>query len=164
MPRLPELYLEDIISSCNKILEYTKGLSKESFLKNSLVIDAVIRNIEIIGEATKQLPSQFKVEHSNIPWREISGIRDVMIHGYFGVDLDLVWDVVKNKVPELRKVIQNILKQQHFISPFCSSPRKNPGENCCIGSLTHICWPFIIHQPFLVLTSQKALGENCCSG
>jgi uncharacterized protein with HEPN domain len=103
-------YLEHIIESIDKIHKYTKDLSKEEFLKNELVKDGVVRNIEIIGEAAKNLPKDFREKHKDVPWKDISGMRDRIAHFYFGIDYELVWLTVKNDVPELEKKIRVLLK------------------------------------------------------
>jgi uncharacterized protein with HEPN domain len=108
--RTPAVYLEDILKAIEKIERFTRGLSKEEFLSNELVVDAIIRNLEVIGEATKKLPEELKNRHSNLPWKEIAGMRDVLIHGYFGVDLETVWDTVKEDLPALKKEIWVILE------------------------------------------------------
>ncbi|SMP17500.1 Uncharacterized conserved protein, contains HEPN domain [Desulfurobacterium pacificum] len=107
----PAVYLEDILESIKKIEKYTKGMSKEEFFSNDLIIDGVIRNLEIIGEATKKLPTTLKENHSHIPWKEIAGMRDILIHDYSGVDAQVIWDTIKEDLPTLKKQIQEILKQ-----------------------------------------------------
>jgi len=85
-----KLYLNDIWEAILKIEKYTKGLSYEEFLNNMMVIDAVVRNLEIIGEATKNLSKEIKSQYPEIPWKEMAGMRDKLIHEYFGIDLDIV--------------------------------------------------------------------------
>jgi len=84
-------------------------MSYDEFLKDIKTQDAVLRNIEIIGEAVKNLSNRFKAEHPEIEWRKIAGMRDRLIHFYFGVNLEIIWDVIKNKVPELRRIISKTL-------------------------------------------------------
>ena len=79
------------------------GLTRESFAQDTMRIDAVVRNLEIIGEAAKMIPESIRVEYPNIEWRKIAGLRDILAHHYFEVDLDIVWDVVQNKLPELER-------------------------------------------------------------
>lgn len=98
-------YLLHIRDAIARIMEYTGG-GKESFLASPIAQDAVVRNIEIIGEAAKRLSEKFKNEHPTIPWKRISGMRDKVIHEYFGVDLQLVWEVVERDLPQLRGVIE----------------------------------------------------------
>ncbi len=80
-------------------------------LPNKPIIDGVVRNLEIIGEASKNIPSHMKARYSDIEWRKITGLRDILAHEYFGVDLDVLWDIIKNKLPELKKRISHILKK-----------------------------------------------------
>ncbi|MFH1504203.1 MAG: DUF86 domain-containing protein [Candidatus Omnitrophota bacterium] len=103
-----KLYVKDILDAIEKIEEYTKNLSFEKFSDNKLVIDAVVRNFEIIGEASKNIPGQIKTLHQNIPWKEMAGMRDKIIHEYFGVDLDIVWKTIETRLPNLRTSLRDI--------------------------------------------------------
>ena len=111
MRKSHKLYIEDMLDAISKIQDYAKGLSYKSFAKNALVCDAVIRNLEIIGEAAKTVPEEVKTLHPEIEWRKIAGLRDVLIHEYSGVDLRIVWDVVANKLPGLKSSIEPLLKE-----------------------------------------------------
>ncbi|MEK6979033.1 MAG: DUF86 domain-containing protein [Candidatus Micrarchaeota archaeon] len=102
------VYLDDILNCVEKIERYTTGLTYEEFISNDMVADAVIRNLEIIGEAVKNLPAEVKKEYSDIEWRKIAGLRDILIHEYFGINLLLVWDIIKNKLPSLKTSVQTI--------------------------------------------------------
>ena len=104
-------YLQDIKQAIAKIEKYTKNLTFTQFKNNELVIDGVVRNLEIIGEAAKKLPNQIKEKTPDIEWKKIAGLRDILIHEYFGVDLDIIWDIIKNKLPELKKRINQTLKE-----------------------------------------------------
>lgn len=90
----------------------TEGINEDGFLKNSLIQDAVIRNFEIIGEATKKLNDDFRAKYSKIEWKKIAGMRDKLIHDYIGVDLWAVWGVVENIIPILDNQIEEILKKE----------------------------------------------------
>ena len=103
-----KLYLKDITDAIAKIEDYTKGLSFEEFTKNNLVVDGVVRNFEIIGESSKNVPGDIKERYPDIPWKEMSGMRDKMIHGYFGVDLEIVWKTAKNRLPLLKPLLTDI--------------------------------------------------------
>jgi len=103
-----KLYIQDILNSIEKIIEYTKSMSSEEFSNNDMTIDAVVRNFEIIGEASKNVPENVTSLHANIPWREMAGMRDKMIHEYFGVDLDILWKTIKTRLPELKLLLENI--------------------------------------------------------
>ena len=101
MPRDFEVYLEDILQAISKIRNYTAGVTRKSFAQDSMRIDAVVRNLEIIGEAAKMVPESIRAEYPNIEWKKIAGLRDILAHHYFEVDLDIVWDVVQNKLSTL---------------------------------------------------------------
>ncbi len=109
MPREYKAYLRDIYDATRKIEKYVEGISFEDFESNELIQDAVIRNLEIIGEAVKNLPENVKSKYPDIEWKRIGGLRDILIHAYFGVDVEVVWDIVKNKVPQLKEKIGKIL-------------------------------------------------------
>lgn len=106
------IFLEHILESIDKIEEFTKGISKADFVGSVKSQDAVIRRLEIIGEATKNLPRSFREKHTDIPWNEIARMRDKLIHGYFGVDLNITWSAVKNDLPGLKKKIKIVLEQE----------------------------------------------------
>lgn len=101
MSRDPSLYLADIEESCRLILGYTAGMSGEQFRADRKTVDAVIRNLEIIGEAVKHLPASTRSVRADVDWRRIASLRGILIHAYFGVDLDIVWDVVTSKIEAL---------------------------------------------------------------
>ena len=101
-------YIEHILDCIRKIKEFTTGLSLKDFSVNELVQDAVIRNIEIIGEASKKISSDTKQIYYEIPWKEIAGIRDNLIHDYLGVDVEVVWRTITEDIPTLGKQIKEI--------------------------------------------------------
>ncbi|NWF77936.1 MAG: DUF86 domain-containing protein [Chloroflexi bacterium] len=103
-------YLEDISDSIDAIEEFVKGMEFEDFTKDRKTIFAVVRCIEIIGEATKNIPKSIKSKCPEIPWKDIAGMRDKVIHEYFGVDLKVVWKTVKEDIPPIKSLIQNALK------------------------------------------------------
>lgn len=105
-----KLYIRDILDCIDKVEEYVKGLSFKDFTKNKMVIDAVVRNFEIIGEAAKNISSEVKTKYNKIPWKEMAGMRDKTIHEYFGVDLKIIWKTIKQSLPVLKKAIKIILK------------------------------------------------------
>jgi uncharacterized protein with HEPN domain len=103
MPRDFEVYLEDILQAIGKIRIYTAGLTRDEFSQDDKTIDAVIRNLEIIGEAAKMIPESLRTKYPNIEWKKIAGLRDILAHQYFGIDLDIVWDILQNKLPDLER-------------------------------------------------------------
>jgi uncharacterized protein with HEPN domain len=104
------LFLKDIQIHSRRIISYTKDLSTQEFFKDSRTYDAVMRNIQIIGEAIKHLPAEVRKEYKNVDWKKAAGLRDIVVHEYFGVNRDIIWDVIKNKIPELEKEVKIILK------------------------------------------------------
>jgi uncharacterized protein with HEPN domain len=105
----PDDYLGHILLETAFILDESKELEKESFLKDEILKRAMVRSLEVIGEATKNLPDEFKQKHPQIPWRQIAGMRDRLIHAYFGVDYDIVWDVLVNQIPVLHSQVKALL-------------------------------------------------------
>jgi len=106
------IYLHHVLEAVENIENYIQGVLESDFYKNKMLQDAVVRNLEIIGEATKRIPEIIKQRHTNIEWKKISGMRDVLIHDYLGVDYERVWMAVKNRIPELKKEIQNIIAKE----------------------------------------------------
>lgn len=111
MSREFRAYLKDILEAIRKIEKYTKNLEYENFLKDELIQDGIVRNLEIIGEASKSIPDEVKNKKSEIEWRKIVGLRDILIHAYFGIDLEIIWDIVRNKIPDLKKAILSLLDE-----------------------------------------------------
>ena len=109
MQRALEAYFEDTLNAIEKIERYTLGMSKEELNQNEMVLDAVVRNLEIIGEVVKKIPVEVRVEYSDIPWRKIAGLRDILIHEYFGININIIWDVIENKLSPLKKTMMDLL-------------------------------------------------------
>ncbi len=111
MPRDSKIYLEDILEATRKIKTYTGSLSKAAFLEDEKTLDAVVRNLEVIGEAVKKLPEDLRAQHSAVEWKKIAGLRDILIHEYFGLDAEIVWDIVQTKVPALDQEVRTMLNE-----------------------------------------------------
>lgn len=109
--RKDKAYLKHILDAIKDAKRFTEGVTKEEFLENKEKQYAVLRALEIIGEATKSLSKEIKREHPEIQWKDITGMRDKLIHEYFGVKLDLVWATVKQNLPELEKQLYEILRK-----------------------------------------------------
>jgi len=108
MKRDYRLYIDDILEAVEKIEKYVEKLTFDDFAQDGKTIDAVIRNFEIIGEAGKEIPEEIKAKYPDIPWREMAGMRDKLIHAYFGVNLEVVWQTIMHRLPELKKKIEKI--------------------------------------------------------
>lgn len=108
MKKDDSIYVEHILGSLSKIESYTANHTENSFLKSDITQDAVIRQLEIIGEATKQISADFKQKNSTIPWSDMAGMRDKLIHDYIDVDLWIVWSTVEKDVPELIRLLKMI--------------------------------------------------------
>ena len=112
MPRDIKLYLEDILVAIEKINAYTDGTTFDQISQRGILLDAVLHNLEIIGEAAKHMPDDLRLNYPQIEWRKIAGFRDVVVHEYFGISLEIVWDILKNKLPELHQQIIKLLDEQ----------------------------------------------------
>jgi len=106
-----KLYLDDIIKATKRIEKYTNGLTLKRLKKDDLTTDGVVRNLEIIGEAVKNIPAGVKDSYPDIEWKKIAGLRDILAHEYFGIDLEILWDIIKNKLPDFKKKIARLLKK-----------------------------------------------------
>ena len=109
--RDPRLYLNEIIQSCDKVARFIHDLDEEEFLQSELYQDAVVRNLEIIGEAAGQLPNELRARHPDVPWKQMNGFRNIAIHAYFAVDFVNVWNIVSSSLPDLGPRIQQILEE-----------------------------------------------------
>lgn len=112
MSKNPKEFLRHILDECSYILSVSENLSFEDFLEDETLKRAVVRSLEIIGEATKKIPADFKVKWNTIQWKNMAGMRDRLIHDYIGVNYSIVWDVMKNKIPEMHKEISSFLSKE----------------------------------------------------
>jgi len=111
MPRDYKVWLEDILEAIQKIHGYTKGMSSKTFAADAKTLDAVVRNLEVIGEAVKKTPENVRSKHANVDWKKIAGLRDILIHEYFGIDPEIIWDIIQSKLPTLEKRVKRILSE-----------------------------------------------------
>lgn len=107
----PLVFLDDIIEALSKIEQFTQGLTADGFKQNVVVIDAVIRNLEILGEAANNLPDEITELHPDLPWAQMVGLRNFLIHEYSGVNPDIIWAIVSEDLPGLEEKIQSLLKE-----------------------------------------------------
>jgi uncharacterized protein with HEPN domain len=111
MKRDYKLFIKDILDCINKIEEFVEGMNFEEFVKDDKTSSAVVRKLEVIGEATKNLPEEIRQKYKDLPWTDMARMRDKIIHFYFGVDYEIVWEVVKERLPQIKPLIQRILKE-----------------------------------------------------
>ena len=104
----PLIFIEHILENIGDIESFSHNVSKEALKKNREKLNAIVRSIEIIGEAAKNISTPFKVKHPEVPWKEIIGARDVLIHHYFGIDLDILWNIINNDIQVLKKQLLKI--------------------------------------------------------
>jgi uncharacterized protein with HEPN domain len=112
MPRDYKVFLDDILEATRKILEYTSTSSEEQFYADRKTVEAVVWNLQIIGEAAKNIPEEIRSRYPDIPWRDMAGLRDIIVHQYFGIKLDVIWKVIQRDVPRVEKGIRGILDQR----------------------------------------------------
>ena len=111
MSRSLVLYLDDIIGSCAKVQRYLQGMALSDFMADERTFDAVVRNLEIIGEAAKQVPQDTRDRYPNIEWRKLAGLRDILAHAYFSLESEILWDVAVNKLPDLQQQVEQIRRE-----------------------------------------------------
>ena len=116
MPRSQLLYLNDISEAAGNIRSYVSDLTFDEFRNNRMRVDAVVRNFEIIGEAVKNLSDDLKTQFPVTDWKAVAGFRDTLIHGYFGVDLEILWDIIEHKIPVLQEEIAAIIAHEKLMN------------------------------------------------
>jgi uncharacterized protein with HEPN domain len=105
------VYLSDMIDRCDRVLSYTHELQREQFDQHGIAYDATLRNIELLGEAARHIPEQERQKASGIDWRGVIAVRNILVHGYLGVDDDILWDLIRQRIPELRRLLEEL--RQH---------------------------------------------------
>ncbi|MHC5056635.1 MAG: HepT-like ribonuclease domain-containing protein [Planctomycetota bacterium] len=111
MPRDYRVSLDDILEAAARVREYVHGMTLEDFASDRRTLDAIVRNLEVIGEAVKALPEDVRSKGPDVEWRRIAGLRDILIHQYFGIDIEIIWDVVTSKVPPLEEQVRRLLDE-----------------------------------------------------
>jgi uncharacterized protein with HEPN domain len=107
--RDPDLLVQDMLEAVRKIQLYIAGLDHSTFLLDEKTIDAVVRNLEVLGEAARQLPGDFTSRNAEIPWDKIGGLRNRIVHDYFGLDLEIIWEIIRRDLPELKARLENLV-------------------------------------------------------
>lgn len=110
MKRVVKDYVNDVVDSMNKAVKFVEGMSYEQFTRDDKTVFAVVRALEIIGEAVKKIPEEIRVKYPGIPWKGMAGMRDKVIHEYFGVNLKYVWETVRKRIPELKPMFEKLLE------------------------------------------------------
>lgn len=111
MLRDETMYLQDIVQSCEKVLQFTSGLTQPELIQDQRTYDAVVRNLEIIGEAAKHISDGTRRKLPDVEWKKVAGLRDMLSHAYFGIDDDILWDVIQNRVPQVASSISTFLDE-----------------------------------------------------
>ena len=109
-----QIYFEDILTAIDRILVYTQGYDFTGFKRDYKTVDAVIRNFEVIGEAAKNIPGEIKERYPDVPWNEMYALRNRISHAYFGVDYEIIWDIITNYLPENKLQIETISDKEQF--------------------------------------------------
>ena len=110
MSRTISIYIKDILQNMDDAVEFIQGMSYEQFVADKRTLNAVLRSIEVVGEATKNIPDEVRTRYPQVPWKEMAGMRDKVIHSYFGVDRETVWLVVRDSIPAIKPLMQQVLE------------------------------------------------------
>ena len=113
MSRTYDIYPRDIVEVINRIESYVQDTTRLQFETDRMRFDAVVRNLEVIGESVKRVPDSIRENYPSVAWRKIAGLRDRLIHAYFDIDIDIIWDIVQSELPTLKNEIQRIINEQH---------------------------------------------------
>lgn len=105
-----QIFIEDALVAVDKIARYTENVNYDDFCQNEMMVDAVLRNLEVLGEAARNVPDEIKVKYPHVPWKRMVGLRNIVIHEYFGIDLENIWKIIDENVPETRSELVKILK------------------------------------------------------
>jgi uncharacterized protein with HEPN domain len=112
MPRDYRVFLDDMLDAARKVLEYTAGFTEKELFADPKTTEAVVWNLQVIGEAAKHIPEEIRARYPDVPWRDMAGLRDIIAHQYFGLKLDVIWKVIQNDLPGVEQRIRAILEQQ----------------------------------------------------
>lgn len=110
MPRDYKVFLDDVLEAIANISQFVGAMTRQEFEVDKKTVHAVVRNLEVVGEAVKGVPAGVRVRYPQVPWQRIAGLRDILIHHYFEIEVDIVWDIVQNKLPELKIQVEAILR------------------------------------------------------
>lgn len=117
MPRDYRVFLDDVLEAIANVTQFVGAMTRQEFEADKKTVHAVVRNLEVIGEAVKGVPAGVRGRYPQVPWQRIAGLRDILIHHYFEIEIDIVWDVVQSKLPELKLQIEAVLGDKGQSSP-----------------------------------------------